>query len=270
LNPRWIVHVDPDVLHSSRLDFRLGEASIFMSFDGPTVAVGIVCKTPAPGFSKTRLSPPLDPGECAELSACFIRDLAHTIGGLDHVTPYAVYTPCGGEAALRALLPTTFRLHPQVEGSFGLRVRTAIDDLLAAGHAGAILVNSDSPTLPARILQQAVDETRTRDAAVLSPALDGGYTLIGLSKMHSRLFEDVPWSTSDVYRITLERAREAAVPVVNVPGWYDIDDEETLRLLNDELAGKALPFDHGIPGAEARHTRAFMAHRGRTSLRQIA
>ena len=44
-----------------------------------TVAVGIMCKTPLPGQSKTRLSPPLQPDECAELSACFIRDLSRTI-----------------------------------------------------------------------------------------------------------------------------------------------------------------------------------------------
>ena len=44
-----------------------------------TVAIGIFCKTPAPGLSKTRLSPPLRPEECAALSACFIRDLAGTV-----------------------------------------------------------------------------------------------------------------------------------------------------------------------------------------------
>ena len=64
-----------------------------------SVAVGIFCKTPAAGFSKTRLSPPLRPEDCSALSACFIRDLASTIHSLDgDVTPYAVYTPVGTEA----------------------------------------------------------------------------------------------------------------------------------------------------------------------------
>ena len=45
-----------------------------------TVAVAIVCKTPAPGKSKTRLSPPLRPEECASISSCFIQDLSRTIG----------------------------------------------------------------------------------------------------------------------------------------------------------------------------------------------
>ena len=93
-----------------------------------TVAVAIFCKTPSAGFSKTRLSPPLAPQECALLSACFIRDLAATIHDVSlasEVAPYAVYTPVGSEPALPALLPRTFRLHSQCEGDFGTRALRA-------------------------------------------------------------------------------------------------------------------------------------------------
>src|SRR5256886_146195 len=127
-----------------------------------SIAVGIFCKTPAPGLSKTRLSPPLRPGECAAISACFIRDLAATIAEVaqDGVAAgYAVYTPVGSESALRALLPPGFRLLPQCEGDFGTRLATATRQLLAT-HAGAIMVNADSPTLPAAILSAAVSATR--------------------------------------------------------------------------------------------------------------
>ena len=123
-----------------------------------SVAVGIFCKTPAAGFSKTRLSPPLRPEDCSAISACFISDLASTIHSLGgNVAPYAVYTPVGTEPALRALLPPSFRLLPQCDGEFGTRLSHAVTELLRAGHAGAILVNADSPTLPASILQAAVD-----------------------------------------------------------------------------------------------------------------
>ena len=197
-----------------------------------TVAVGIFCKTPAAGFSKTRLSPPLRPEECGMLSACFIRDLAATIHGLSlegEAAPYAVYTPAGTEDRLRALLPPSFRLLLQCDGDFGARLFRATTDLLDAGHAGAILINADSPTLPASILRAAVRAlARGDDAVVLGPAIDGGYTLIGLSRPHARVFEDIPWSTPDVYRLTIERAAEIGVPVVTVPGWYDIDDRADL------------------------------------------
>src|SRR5262249_29614969 len=159
-----------------------------------------------------------------------IDDLAST----DHVTGYAVYTPVGTEAMLRALLPPAFRLLSQSDGDLGARLRNAINALLAAGHRGAILVNSDSPTLPLPILRDAVHAVRRGDNVVLGPALDGGYTLVGLSRPHDRLFADIPWSTPQVYRLTLERAHEIDLPVATVPQWYDIDDEYTLRLLQAE------------------------------------
>ena len=82
-----------------------------------TVAVAMVCKSPIGGQSKTRLSPPLAPEDCARLSACFIQDVASTIASLGaDVTGYAVYTPAGSEAVLRPLLPEGFRLLLQSEG----------------------------------------------------------------------------------------------------------------------------------------------------------
>ena len=135
-------------------------------------------------------------------------------------------------------------------------------DLLALGHAAAILVNSDSPTLPREILRAAVDAVRSGDNVTLSPAFDGGYTLIGLAQPHTRLFDDIPWSTADVYKLTLERAREIGLPVATVPGWYDVDDTESFRMLEDELAGMASRIaSTGIKGAEAAFTRAFLLER---------
>ena len=148
-----------------------------------TVAVAMVCKAPIAGQSKTRLSPPLTAEQCAGLSACFIQDVASNIASLG-----------GGRHRLRRLYPGRlgggaagaaaggFRLLPQGDGDLGDRLSTATADLLAAGHAGAVLVNSDGPTLPRSILRAAVDAVRSGDNVVLSPALDGGYTLIGLAE----------------------------------------------------------------------------------------
>jgi len=230
------------------------------------VAVAIVCKTPIAGRSKTRLSPPLRPQECAELSACFIRDIAATIASLaadGGVAGHAVYTPRGSEAALRPLLPGSFGLTPQTEGDLGARLLQGATDLLAAGFAGAVLVNSDSPTLPKEILRLAVAAVRAGDNVALSPACDGGYTLIGLSRPHAHLFEAMPWSTDAVYRLTLARARDLGLPVVNVPGWYDVDDASSFRMLEAELAGRRPDFAR-LDGAHAPATRRFLRARQRT------
>jgi uncharacterized protein len=230
-----------------------------------TIAVAIVCKTPEAGRSKTRLSPPLAPEDCAAISSCFIADLSATIGMLgvaDDVTAVALYTPAGSEARLRTLLPEGTKLVVQRGEDFGDRLLSGMQDLLA-DHAGAILVNSDSPTLPPGILRAAVDALKGGDRVVLSRAFDGGYTLIGLARAHARLFEDIPWSTADVYRLTVERAHELGLTVVDVPGWYDVDDAASLALLEDECLADR-PFD-GRPGASAPATRAFLEQRSRSA-----
>lgn len=227
-----------------------------------TIALGIICKTPAVGLCKTRLSPPLAPEDCAELSACFIRDIALTMADValsGGVVPYALYTPVGSEDALQALLPRGFRLEPQAEGDLGRRLYAGLSGFLAAGHAGAILINSDSPTLPVAILRQAVDALREKRGIVLSPAHDGGYTLIGVSDVDDALFRDMPWSTPDVYRVTLDRVAQVGRAVFNVPGWYDIDDVASLNMLRDEFLGRPVPVRAGgIVGAAAPFTREFV------------
>lgn len=229
-----------------------------------TIAVAIVCKTPIAGKSKTRLSPPLRPDECAEISACFIQDLGTTISKLDHPASrgHAVYTPAGSEAALRRLLPQGFHLLLQGDGDLGERLYQAMVDLLAAGHAGAILVNSDSPTLPPAILEAAVEAVSRGDNLVISPALDGGYTLIGMSRAHRRLFEDIPWSTETVFELTLQRAREIALPVLVLDRWYDIDDAASYAMLEAELGGLRPAFANAaVPLHDAPVTRRFMRQR---------
>jgi len=228
-----------------------------------SVAVAIICKTPAPGKSKTRLSPPLRPEECAAISACFIADLGRTIAGLEHpaARPSVVYTPAGSEAALLGLLPG-FALTLQGEGDLGARITQGIDDLLAAGHDGAIVINSDSPTLPPAILEAAVAAVLAGDRMVIAPAFDGGYTLIGLSRQHARLFQEIPWSTERVFELTMQRAREIDLPTTVLDMWYDIDDRRSYAMLEAELAGQAPPFARpGLPLVNAPATRRFVADR---------
>jgi rSAM/selenodomain-associated transferase 1 len=229
------------------------------------IAVAIICKTPSPGKSKTRLSPPLRPEECAEISSCFIADLAATIALVAETPPataHAVYTPEGSEAALRALLPASFGLTLQGEGDLGARLLKGIADLIAAGHGGAILVNSDSPTLPPALLRAGVAALARGEPMVISPAIDGGYTFIGLDAPYARLFENIPWSTEVVFALTMERAREIGLEPVVLPAWYDVDDAASYAMLEAELDGMRPAFaDDDTPLRDAPRSRAFVANR---------
>jgi uncharacterized protein len=229
-------------------------------------AVGIICKTPLAGVSKTRLVPLLGGGEAAELAACFLRDVSASIEAVPEAARrrgYAVYAPKGTEAVLRPLLPDSFGLICRCDATLGVVLHGAMGELLAAGHDAVILVNGDSPSLPPVAIAAAIAAMRAPgDRVVLGPASDGGYYLIGLKQPHAALFHDIPWSTPQVLAATIERARSLGLDVSLLPVWYDVDDEATLRMLADELAGYALPFNHGgMVGGPAPATSAFFKAR---------
>jgi uncharacterized protein len=215
-----------------------------------------MAKAPRPGKVKTRLSPPLTSEQAAALNICFLRD---TTENIQHVTEagssagIVVYTPVGDEAAFDGLLPTAFRLLGQRGDGFGERLLHACEDLFACGFSAVCLIDSDSPTLPQEALSQAVSSLgRPGDRVVLGGSDDGGYYLIGMNRLHPRLFEQIDWSTERVFQQTLERASEIGLDVELLPAWYDIDDGATLERLRRELLG-----GEGA-GYDARHTRAYL------------
>src|SRR5215469_7620578 len=71
-------------------------------------AIGIVCKAPQAGLSKTRLAKTVGAVAASELSACFLRDVAAAIEAVPETVGrkgYVVYAPAGTEQVLRELFP---------------------------------------------------------------------------------------------------------------------------------------------------------------------
>jgi uncharacterized protein len=233
-------------------------------------ALGIICKTPRSGVSKTRLVGPIDPDDVARLSGAFIRDVAAAIEAVPEAVghkDYAVYAPAGSEDELRQIVPNAFELLLQADTDLGVVLLAATQALLARGHDCAILINADSPTLPVSLPLAAIAALRASgDRVVLGPAIDGGYYLIGLKRAHGLLFEGIPWSTSRVLSRTVERAGALNLPVCLLPEWYDVDDAETFAILEAELAGRPPSFAApSVIGGPALATRAFMAERAARS-----
>jgi hypothetical protein len=229
--------------------------------------IAVMAKAPRVGEAKTRLVPPLSAREAAGLSSCFIRDATENIAAAAQhaaIEGYIAYSPPGAEAEFAALAPTGTGLLPSRRGGLGASLCDAAEDLLSAGYGAACLINSDSPTLPTALL---VDAARALlhpgDRIVLGPAEDGGYYLIGLKQAHTRLFDDIAWSTPLVSGQTLERAREIGIEPVVLPMWYDVDDIESLRRLGAELLG---PDEECRRGGiyRAPHTTAFLRDLFRT------
>ncbi len=215
-----------------------------------------MCKAPQAGRAKTRLAVTIGAAAAAELSACFLRDVAAAIEAVPEQIGrrgYGVYAPAGAEAILRQLFPPAFGLLLQIDNDFGNVLFGAMRHLLAADHDCVLLVNGDSPSLPTSFLVEAIDLLRRPgDRMVLGPAADGGYYLIGLKHPHQHLFTDIAWGTETVASQTLQRAAEIHLATIQLPEWYDVDDAETLGWLRTELAGQSERFPNGSAAAATR------------------
>ena len=224
-------------------------------------ALAVMAKAPRPGKVKTRLSPPLTPQQASELNICFLRDTTENIQQVTEAGNSAgivVYTPIGDEAAFEGILPNGFQLLGQRGDDFGERLLHACEDLFACGFTSVCLIDSDSPTMPQHALRQAVESlSREGDRMVLGGSDDGGYYLLGIKRLHPRLFEQIDWSTERVFHQTLERAKEIGLSTELLPNWYDVDDAATLERLRQELAATE-PAASEPEGYDARHTRLFL------------
>ncbi len=204
-----------------------------------TCGVAVMAKASAPGRTKTRLVPPLTFDEAAALNTAFLRDVAdNLLAAARHaaIAGYAAYAPLGSEGFFRGLLPPAIGLIDAGLPNLGDCLFRTIGEILARGHGSAVVLNSDSPTLPTAFLVETAEMlARSGERAVLGPASDGGYYLLGLKTAHRRLFDDIAWSTERVAGETLERAREIGLDVHMLPVWYDVDDIEGLRRLAGEV-----------------------------------
>lgn len=215
----------------------------------------VVAKQPAAGQTKTRLCPPLTGERAAALYECFLRDTLELMRMTPDVTRTIVYLPEAAASYFRALAPD-FALMRQRGGDLGERLDNLLTEALAQGASAAVVMDSDSPTLPATYLAAAFTQLQEGADVVLGPCDDGGYYLIGLKQPHPRLLREVQMSTPTVLRDTLRIAEALALRVALLPTWYDVDTAAELQRLRLELQG-APPAD-GLP-SPAHHTRAFLA-----------
>jgi rSAM/selenodomain-associated transferase 1 len=219
--------------------------------------IAVMAKASLPGRTKTRLVPPLTYSEAAALNTGFIKDIADNVLAAALHTPiagYMAYGPPGNAAFFRANVHAGFGMFEACFPNFGDCLCAAVCELLNRRHRGAIVLNSDSPTLPTALIVQAVELLRQEgDRAVLGPASDGGYYLLGLNGAHPRLFQDIAWSTSRVAEQTLERVRELGLEVHVLAPWYDVDDGEALSVLQAELT-HGCSFDPAYAPYQATHT----------------
>jgi hypothetical protein len=188
----------------------------------------IMAKESVPGLVKTRLSPPLDPGQAAALYRCMVEDTLTLAARVAGVRPGVAFTPTGSREWFSRLAPPGFFLLDQGEGGLGERLARVAGECFRRGAGAVCLLNSDGPDLPAAHLARAFAILgEGRPAAVFGPNPDGGYYLAGLNAP-AEIFRGIPWSTGEVLERSLAGARAVGLDVHLLPPWPDLDTAEDL------------------------------------------
>jgi rSAM/selenodomain-associated transferase 1 len=186
--------------------------------------VAVFVRAPIAGRTKTRLATALGEQGAAALYAAFLRDTLTKVRA-EPLLQATLWAASAEDAAFFEHART------QPDGDLGERMEAALRDGIAqAGRA--IVLGSDAPTLPPRILRASLDAL-DRAEVVLGPAADGGYYLIGV---RNEAFPLVPvrWSTRSALADTIACAQGRRIALL--PPWYDIDTAADLRLLRAHLA----------------------------------
>jgi hypothetical protein len=130
----------------------------------------------------------------------------------------------------------------QAPGDLTDRLRRALRD-------GGLAIGTDAPTLPPELVAGARAALARHDV-VFAPAFDGGYVLVGVRPGALGVFDGIPWSASDTFAASVERARVLGLSTATLGFWYDIDTPEDLAFLRTHL--------RALPSGTAPHTRAFL------------
>jgi len=186
---------------------------------------------PEPGTTKTRLIPALGADGAATLSRHMTE---HTLAQVqmlqDQYWLQVEIRFAGGTSELmQGWLGTEWTYTVQGTGDLGDRLLRSLQAAFNSGRSRVIIIGTDCPELNASLLQQAFD-TLTHHDLVLGPALDGGYYLIGVSRLIPELFHDIPWSTATVCQRTLEIGQQLGLAIAQLPPLSDIDYPEDLAI----------------------------------------
>ncbi|MBV2107986.1 MAG: TIGR04282 family arsenosugar biosynthesis glycosyltransferase [Candidatus Thiodiazotropha sp. (ex Ctena orbiculata)] len=200
-------------------------------------AVLIFAKAPIEGLVKTRLIPVI--GEEA-VTRLYNRLLVRVVDWICTQTPYAVelwVTP-DREHPIWPRLAAQYDLSIQLQRGTDLGERMGSAAALAlARHRHVALLGVDCPVLAAHHLHQAFDWLSDGDDAVLGPAEDGGYVLLGLNRYHRRLFEGHNWGGGDVAASTREALSALGWRWRELPELWDLDRPQDLQRLQLESPG---------------------------------
>ena len=219
-------------------------------------ALIVMAKDPRPGLAKTRLIPAIGAAAAAGLYRSFLQDVLDATA-LIRADRFIYGFPPESLPRLDEIGEARFRVRPQRGPTLSERMIAAFEECFNEGFGAVVMRNSDSPTLPALVLAEALDALEGGADLVLGPDRGGGYYLVGLRSAHPELFRGFAMSTRSVLDETLRRAANAKLRAFTLRPWLDVDTADDLAALRAELDPAN---QHAVPGrAPCPRTEAFLA-----------
>jgi rSAM/selenodomain-associated transferase 1 len=203
-----------------------------------TTLLGVFAKHWTPGTVKTRLAASIGAEAASELHRAFVERIVERFLRAGEVCVLSFWPP-EKRAEFAFAERAGWLLWPQSRGDLGARMRRFFEEALFRGAERIVLIGSDSPTAPVEHVQCAFHRLQSEDV-VLGPATDGGYYLVGAAGRVPPIFDDIAWSTPQVWNATVERLEKSKIQYGVLPEWYDVDDAGDLDRLEHELAGLAI------------------------------
>jgi rSAM/selenodomain-associated transferase 1 len=187
----------------------------------------VMAKLPRAGLTKTRLIPALGADGAARLAERLLREAAREACAAAIGEVELCLAPHADDPLARELAATHgLTLAAQVAGDLGARLLDALSRGLQQADT-VLLMGTDAPALNAELLREAAAALAGHDA-VLVPAADGGYALIGLKQPLRTCFEQMPWSTAEVLATTGARLSAAGLSWTTTRSVHDIDTPQDL------------------------------------------
>ena len=204
-------------------------------------ALIVLTRVPRPGVGKSRLAALLGVERTFRVASAFAEDTLRLAASGSGWRQLVAYTPNDAEEEAAALADG-IEIVPQAAGDLGVRIASALDVALR-DSSRAVLIGSDTPDLPPEVIERAFAALNDADA-VIGPAEDGGFYLVGVRATHLDMFTGVEWSTETVFERTESNLRRLGWRVAVLDAWEDVDDLASLvalarRLDAAEAAGRA-------------------------------
>ena len=189
----------------------------------------IFAKAPVAGKAKTRLIPALGAAGAARLAERMLLDTVAEAEASGLAAELCTSPAATDREWLPFLVASSLPMTEQGEGDLGARLARAAERVLAEGQK-VLLIGTDCPELGRDRLRAAAAALNSHDA-VIHPAVDGGYALLGLSRFDSSIFSGIAWSTASVAADTIARIEALGWSLHVGDTLRDVDEPEDLAQL---------------------------------------